>query len=150
MAAEQSLAISQALAALERVQPQVRGAMALKEVTEAISALRGLATAPCPTPAPAEVRMSDNARLDEVVGQGQFQLERMRRCCWFVMLGDVAVWLESDTRINATFERRDAPVHPLKDFRVLPGAADAGRDDREISLVGKSADWLKVRTQKHD
>lgn len=62
--------------------------------------------APAEAPQPAEVRLNDDKTLDEVVTKDGDQLEQMDYNHWFLHIGDVAVWLHSKSKINATYERR--------------------------------------------
>ncbi len=59
------------------------------------------------TPHPAaEIRLNDDATLDEVAGDGG-HLEQCHSGLWFLQIGDAAVWLTSKRSITATYERRD-------------------------------------------
>ena len=60
--------------------------------------------------APAEIRLKADDALDEVVGSGVFHLEQMSDTGWWMLLGDVHVWLNSDRAITAYYERESEEI----------------------------------------
>jgi hypothetical protein len=58
-----------------------------------------------------EVRLNDEGKLDEVVGNGAFHLEQMDRDHWWMYLDGVHVYLTSKDTIKATLvdEREGKP-----------------------------------------
>lgn len=54
------------------------------------------------------IGLNDDGSLDEVVGSPA-HLEQMDDKQWFALIGDVAVFLTSQSPIQATYERRDYP-----------------------------------------
>ena len=56
-----------------------------------------------------EVRLNDDGTLDEVVGTGTFHLEQMDTGHWWMRIeneaGSVDVWLWSEGKISADFDR---------------------------------------------
>lgn len=61
---------------------------------------------------PTEIRLNDEKLLDEVVGENYFHLEQMTPTCWWIDLGGVKVFLNSNTEITATYDdERSDPIY---------------------------------------
>jgi hypothetical protein len=82
------------------------------------------AAPPAPRPATASpvVRHNDDGTLDEVVGTGEFHLEQMGPCHWWMQLGPHMVHLQSRGKIKAAFGENEAR-DPSPDVTSQPAAA---------------------------
>lgn len=107
-----------------------------REVLDAMEA----ACAPSASVPRAEIRLNDGGTLDEVVTKDGDQLEQMDFNHWFLQIGDVAVWLHSNRRITATYERRALLTASPGNEQSIVGTVPAEESDEEFAQQVRDMD----------